>query len=75
MTAINIQLTNNFNEEPIEEENVWMDDVIPTINKLVSSNNVDELLLIGPTQFTGRIKDRIENVFPNLKVILGDEND
>lgn len=79
MMAINIQLINDFNQSvddsPIEEQNVWMDDVIPTIRKMIDLRKVDELLLVGPAKFTDRIKDRIENNFPNLKVILGDNDD
>ena len=49
-----------------------MDDLIPTIKKMIDLREVDEACILGPASFTERIKDRIENNFPNLNVFLGD---
>ena len=78
-TALVIQLINNLDQQiddvPIEEENVWLDDLIPTLRKMMDLREVDELLLIGPESFTGHIKTRIETIFPNLNIILGAKHD
>jgi len=77
-TAITVQLIHSFDQPiddvPIEEQNVWMDDLIPTIKKMIDLREVDEACILGPASFTERIKDRIENNFPNLNVFLGDTN-
>ena len=78
-TALVIQLINSLDQQiddvPIEEENVWLDDLIPTLRKMMDLREVDELLLIGPESFTGHIKTRIETIFPNLNIILGAKHD
>lgn len=76
LTAINIQLVNSFDQPvddvPIEEQSVWMDEVIPTIRKMIDLRDVDEACVIGPAQFTEHIKEKIEMNFPKLDVFLGD---
>lgn len=78
-TALVIQLIDSLDQQiddvPIEEENVWLDDLIPTLRKMMDLREVDELLLIGPESFTGHIKTRIETIFPNLHIILGAKHD
>ena len=75
-TAIVVQLVNNFGDDfPIEEEHVFMQDLMLTINNIVELNSVDEILFLGPASFANRFVERAADMFPNLKVSLEGEND
>lgn len=58
---------------PIAEENVWMDNLIPTIDQFCKTWPINEILIIGPITFTEHIQDITQEAFPDKRVLLGEK--
>jgi len=71
-TALVIQL---FDEQvdPVLEQQVWMDDLVPTVITLSQTHIINEVLVIGPISFTEHIQDMIQQALPNIPIILGEK--
>lgn len=73
VTAVTIQVYKNLEqEEPLYQENVWFDEIIPTLRKLPDINQIDEIIVMGPSNYAGHVAEKIQNHFFDIQVTLGE---
>lgn len=62
--------------EEIEPRNVWLNDFIPTLGKLIEENDIDEIIFFGQQDFIlGLAKMAEENINADVTYTIMDSND
>lgn len=59
-------------EKPLYQENVWFDEIILTLRKLPEINQVDEIIVMGPSNYASHVAEKIQNHFFDIRVTLGE---
>jgi len=74
VTAVTIQTYNDLetDEEPVYQNNVWLDEVIPTLRELPDISRVEEIIVMGPRKYAGHVAEKIEEHFWDIPVKLGE---
>lgn len=69
VTAVTIQVYENLEqEEPLYQENVWFDEIILTLRKLPDINQIDEIIVMGPSNYAGHVVEKIQDHFFDIQV-------